>query len=197
MTAPGPAWRTAPVPGHTRPVTSGPEILTADGTLTAEGTDETGWLASAVTLAAGSVAGGGGPFGALVVRDGVVIARGTNQVTRRLDPTAHAEVVAIRAACVALGTFRLTGCVLVASCEPCPLCVSAALWARVDRVVYAADRDMAAAAGFDDRAFYELFATPREQWPVQVVQAGAAQLAATDPDAPFAAWRNRVDRTDY
>ncbi len=178
-------------------MTSGPEIPTADTILTADLTDEAGWLASTVALAAESVAGGGGPFGALVVRDGVVIAHGTNQVTRNLDPTAHAEVVAIRAACAALGTFQLTGCVLVASCEPCPLCVSAALWARMDRVLYAADRDMAAAAGFDDRAFYDLFATPREQWPVQVVQAGAAQLVATDPDAPFAAWRGRVDRTDY
>ena len=150
------------------------------------------WLEEAVALAVGNVAAGGGPFGALIVRDGAVIATGVNAVTTTNDPTAHAEVVAIRAACQKLGDFRLIGCLLVTSCEPCPLCLAAALWARVERVVYAADRDDAARGGFDDRAFYELFATPREQWPMAVTSAPIA-----DPVAPFTAWQAKPDRVDY
>ncbi|WP_216208890.1 nucleoside deaminase [Amycolatopsis aidingensis] len=150
------------------------------------------WLAEAVRIATANVAAGGGPFGALVVRDGTVLATGTNQVTPTLDPTAHAEVVAIRAACAVLGDFRLTGCVLVSSCEPCPLCLSAALWARVDRVLYAADRHDAAAAGFDDREFYDLFSTPRETWSLPV-----AQLVTTHHTAPFEAWHANPDKLAY
>ncbi|MBP2323737.1 tRNA(Arg) A34 adenosine deaminase TadA [Kibdelosporangium banguiense] len=150
------------------------------------------WLAQALRLATENVAAGGGPFGAIVVRDGSVIATGTNQVTPTLDPTAHAEIVAIRNACQAIGDFRLTGCVLVSSCEPCPLCLSAALWARLDRVIYAADRHDAAAAGFDDRAFYDLFAQPRETWPVPV-----HCIRADAYDAPFKAWSANTDRIDY
>ncbi|MDP9799741.1 tRNA(Arg) A34 adenosine deaminase TadA [Catenuloplanes nepalensis] len=150
------------------------------------------FLDLAVESAVANVHTGGGPFGALVVRDGEVVATGVNEVTTTLDPTAHAEVVAIRAACRALGTFKLDGCVLVSSCEPCPLCLAAALWARVDRVVYAADRHDAADAGFDDRAFYDLFAQPREEWQVPVVQ-----LETTDRVAPFTAWANRPDRVEY
>lgn len=155
-------------------------------------TAERGWLDEAIALAVGSVEQGGGPFGAVVVRAGEIIATGTNQVTNSLDPTAHAEVVAIRAACSRLGDFRLAGCVLVSSCEPCPLCLAASLWARVDRVVYAADRDDAAEAGFDDRAFYELFERPRDGWPVPVVATPGG--AAT---APFGAWLARADRVEY
>ncbi|WP_027006761.1 nucleoside deaminase [Conexibacter woesei] len=150
------------------------------------------WLAEAVALAVGNVEAGGGPFGALVVRDGAIVATGVNQVTTTNDPTAHAEVVAIRAACRELDDFRLSGCVLVSSCEPCPLCLAAALWARVDRVVYAADRHDAARGGFDDRAFYELFATPREQWPM-----GVDGVPVGERDAPFDAWRAKPDRVDY
>lgn len=155
-------------------------------------TDDRMFLDLALAAAVTSVHEGGGPFGALVMRDGEVIATGVNQVTATLDPTAHAEVVAIRAACRALGTFKLDGCVLVSSCEPCPLCLAAALWARVDRVVYAADRHDAADAGFDDRAFYDLFARPREEWPVTVTQAESG-----DRVAPFTAWANRSDRVEY
>lgn len=155
-------------------------------------TEDQKWLGEAIRLATENVEAGGGPFGAVVVRDGSVIATGTNQVTPALDPTAHAEVVAIRAACQAVGDFQLTGCVLVSSCEPCPLCISAALWARVDKVLYAADRDDAAVAGFDDRAFYDLFTTPRESWPVPV-----AQLSTVDHRAPFDAWLSKPDRLAY
>src|SRR5438874_606486 len=109
------------------------------------------WLDRAVALATENVEAGGGPFGALIIRgDSELISVGVNRVTRDIDPTAHAEVVAIREACRKLSDFRLDGCVLVTSCEPCPLCLAAALWSRVDQVVYAADRYDAASAGFDD-----------------------------------------------
>ena len=150
------------------------------------------WLDRAIALAQENVETGGGPFGAVVVRGDEVIATGTNLVTPTLDPTAHAEVVAIRSACAAVGDFRLPGCVLVSSCEPCPLCLAAALWARVDAVYYAADRHDAARAGFDDREFYELFAAPRDTWPVAV-----AQVAHLDAVAPFTAWGRRSGRVDY
>jgi guanine deaminase len=156
-------------------------------------TASTDWaLRHVVECAVQNVAAGGGPFAALVVEGDRVVAEGVNRVTRDLDPTAHAEVVAIRAACRTLDRFSLAGCVLVASCEPCPLCLSAALWARVDRVVYVADRDDAARAGFDDRAFYELFDRPRTTWPVPVEQ------TRTDGDgAPFDAWLAKPDRIAY
>lgn len=150
------------------------------------------WALRAVELAVDNVEAGGGPFGALVVRDGTVIATGVNTVTTTNDPTAHAEVVAIRTACQAIGDFRLTGCVLVSSCEPCPLCLAAALWARVERVLYAADRHDAARCGFDDLAFYEMFATPREQWPMTVTS-----TPVSNASAPFAAWRAKPDRVEY
>ena len=99
--------------------------------------------------------GRGGPFGAVVARDGTIVARGWNAVTSSNDPTAHAEVVAIRRTCRKLGTFSLAGCILYASCEPCPMCLAAAYWSRVDRLVYAATRDDAARAGFDDAFIYD------------------------------------------
>ena len=101
------------------------------------------------------LAGHGGPFGAVVVMDGKVVAEGWNQVTSTNDPTAHAEVVAIRRACAALNRFDLRGATLYSSCEPCPMCLASALWARVDRIVYANTREDAAAIGFDDAPFYE------------------------------------------
>lgn len=153
---------------------------------------ESAWLSEAIRLATANVESGGGPFGAVIVRDGQIIATGTNQVTPTLDPTAHAEVVAIRQACQEIGDFRLTGCVLVSSCEPCPLCLAASLWARLDRVVYAADRDDAAVAGFDDRAFYDMFEQQRGDWSIPVVQ-----LSTTDGKAPFSAWLSRSDRVEY
>jgi len=154
--------------------------------------DEGRWLKAVVDRATTNVADGGGPFAAIVVRGDVVVADGVNRVTRDLDPTAHAEVVAIRTACRALGTHVLTGTVLVSSCEPCPLCLSAALWARVDAVVYAAGRDDAARGGFDDRAFYELFDRPRDTWELSV-----RQVRGPDDAAPFDAWLGKADRVDY
>ncbi|MDO8336805.1 MAG: nucleoside deaminase [Microcella sp.] len=149
-------------------------------------------LDRAISLAARNVAEGGGPFGAIVVTPDGREFTGVNRVTRDNDPTAHAEVVAIRVAARELGTFDLTGCVLYASCEPCPLCLSAALWARLDRVVFAADRHDAARAGFDDAVFYDLFDTPRDEWPTRVEQAPSTTAAA-----PFDAWRENIERVEY
>jgi guanine deaminase len=150
------------------------------------------WLERAVALALANVADGGGPFGALVVRDGRVLAEGQNRVTRDTDPTAHAEVQAIRAACRAAGDFALPGATVYSSCEPCPMCLATALWARVGRIVFAADRDDAARGGFDDRVFYELFETPRERWHVAIEQQRPEGAAA-----PFDAWLANGGRTDY
>ena len=154
--------------------------------------DEDRRLRAVIDRATANVVDGGGPFAALVVRGGVVVADGVNRVTRDDDPTAHAEVVAIRTAGRTLGTHLLTGTVLVCSCEPCPLCLAAALWARVDEVVYAADRDDAAHGGFDDRAFYELFDRPRDTWELPV-----RQVRRPDATAPFDAWLDKADRVDY
>lgn len=150
------------------------------------------FLARAIELATENVANGGGPFGALIVHDGRVLAEGQNRVTATLDPTAHAEVVAIRAACQAIQSFSLEGATLYTSCEPCPLCLAAALWARVDRVVFAADRHDAAAGGFDDLEFYELFARARDTWDVRIDSVRPDNAAQ-----PFEAWAKLENRTEY
>lgn len=154
--------------------------------------DDAHWIARAIELATKNVANEGGPFGAVIVRDGVIIGEGQNRVTATLDPTAHAEVVAIRAACQSVGDFALTGATLYTSCEPCPLCLAASLWARLDRVVFAADRDDAARGGFDDREFYELFARDRSTWNVAIDTIRPANAAA-----PFDAWLAQTARTEY
>ncbi len=148
-------------------------------------------LRSAVELAARNVAAGGGPFGAVLVTADGQRFEGVNRVTLDLDPTAHAEVCAIRNACRALGRFSLAGSTLYASCEPCPMCLASALWARVDAVYFAADRNAAAAAGFDDATFYTYFdAGGGDLMPVtQVLVAGAAE--------PFDDWVAAPDRTEY
>ena len=153
---------------------------------------DTRWLERTVEVATLNIANGGGPFGALIVRDGSLVAEGQNRVTADLDPTAHAEVVAIRAACRAEQSFSLAGATLYTSCEPCPLCLSAALWARVDRVVFAADRHDAARGGFDDLEFYDLFARDRESWHIAVESVRIPQSPA-----PFDAWLAHEARTDY
>lgn len=148
-------------------------------------------LARAIALATESATSGGGPFGALVVTADGRAFEGTNQVTVANDPTAHAEVTAIRAAGSGLGTFDLRGAVLYSSCEPCPMCLGAALWARIDRVVFAADRQDAADAGFDDAAFYTYFESDdRALMPLRHQPLDART-------APFDAWRDNPARTDY
>lgn len=155
------------------------------------GPDDVAFLTRACELAAASASGSGGPFGALVVRDGAAVATGTNRVTTDDDPTAHAEVVALRAAGRALGTHDLSGCVLYASCEPCPMCAAAAWWSRVDRVVFAASASDAADAGFDDGGFWAAMRGTGPE-PVRTVQ--VAVDAAADP---FLAWAANPDRVEY
>lgn len=150
------------------------------------------FLEEAVELARKNVLDGGGPFGAVIAQNGKVVARGVNRVTQDNDPTAHAEVQAVRAACQVRGDFQLRGMTLYSSCEPCPMCMATALWSRVDRVLFAGDRHDAARGGFDDLAFYELFATPREQWDTEV-----AEVRTSYPAAPFDEWLNNEARTAY
>lgn len=117
---------------------------------------DTYFLRKAINLAEeGMRQNSGGPFGAVVVKEGMVVAEAYNAVTSTKDPTAHAEMVAIREACKSLDSFQLTGCTLYTSCEPCPMCLGAIYWARLDRVVYAADRTDAAVIHFDDEFIYE------------------------------------------
>ena len=148
--------------------------------------------AAIAEASAGLAAGDGGPFGAVVTRDGLVIARGHNQVVGLNDPSAHAEVQAIRAACRELGTFDLSGCEIYATCEPCPMCFSAIHWARLDRVHFGASRGDAAAVGFDDAAIYDVLAERCE--PAFDVQRGV------DADACrrlMQQWRDDEDRVPY
>ncbi len=136
--------------------------------------------------------GRGGPFGAVVARGGVLVARGWNAVTSCLDPTAHAEVVAIRRACRKLGAFRLDGCVLYTSCEPCPMCLAAAYWARVERIVYAATREDAARAGFDDATIYREVPLAPEARSLH-----ADHLLRPEAAAAFEEWLAKPDRVRY
>lgn len=152
------------------------------------------YLSRAVTMAAENVANNGGPFGAVVVTADGRAFDGLNRVTESNDPTAHAEVTAIRAACSGLETFDLDGAVLYSSCEPCPMCLASALWARIDHVVFAADRHDAAAAGFDDAVFYNYFDTPVEQRSMPVRQMEPDGVVAA---APFDAWKANSTRVAY
>lgn len=152
-------------------------------------------LARAIEIATENVRNAGGPFGAVVVSADGRVFEGVNRVTADLDPSAHAEVTAIRRACQGLGTFDLSGATLYASCEPCPMCLGAALWARVDRVYFAADREDAAAAGFDDARFYQYFdggPEHREAMPVaSVVLPDEVRVA------PFTEWHRTTTRIEY
>jgi tRNA(Arg) A34 adenosine deaminase TadA len=134
----------------------------------------------------------GGPFAALVAKDGKVIGEGANNVTSTNDPTAHAEIVAIRAACRALGTFQLTGCDLYTTCEPCPMCLGAIYWARPARVFYAGVAADAADAGFDDAFIYEELRRPPELRRIPMTQ-----LLREEALTIFAAWKQQPNKTQY
>lgn len=150
------------------------------------------WMAEAIALAVENVRRGGGPFGAVVVKDGVVVARGANAVTVLNDPTAHAEVMAIRAACQALGTFELAECDLYASCEPCPMCLGAIYWARMRCCYWAATRDDAARAGFDDALIYrQMNVRPEER----IVR--CSHLLVRGSCDPFEAWVRLEQKRTY
>jgi guanine deaminase len=137
-------------------------------------------------------AGEGGPFGAIVVHEGKIVGRGWNRVTSTNDPTAHAEIVAIREACAELKTFSLAGCEIYTSCEPCPMCFAAICWARLERIYYAANCHDAAAAGFDDCQFYREVALPPNERSIPMVQD-----LQDEARKAFQAWMRRTDRTPY
>jgi guanine deaminase len=136
--------------------------------------------------------GAGGPFGAVIVKAGKVIAEGWNKVTSTNDPTAHAEVAAIRQACEKLGTFSLEGCDIYASCEPCPMCLAAIYWARIDRVFFANSREDAAAIGFDDEFLYREIPKPITERAIPT-----KRLALPEAEAVFAEWREKTDKVQY
>lgn len=140
----------------------------------------------------GMANGEGGPFGAVVVKDGHVIATGNNRVTSTNDPTAHAEIVAIREACRRLGSFQLDGCVLYTSCEPCPMCLGAIYWARPALVFFGCTRHDAAAIDFDDDFIYREIAAPLHERRIEMTP-----LLREEALAVFAAWREKADKTPY
>ncbi len=137
-------------------------------------------------------AGAGGPFGAIVVKDGAIIAEGWNRVTSENDPTAHAEITAIRNACDTLASFSLEGCEIYTSCEPCPMCLAAIYWARIDRIFFANTREDAAAIGFDDAHIYDEVAKPIEDRVIPTIK-----LAMPEAEAVFAEWQAKPDKILY
>ncbi len=161
-------------------------------TATAEDLDRVFLLRAVHLSRARMEAGFGGPFGAVVVRDGEVIADGWNEVTSANDPTAHAEVVAIRRACAVLEGFSLSGATIYASCEPCPMCLAAIYWARLDRLVYANTRDQAAAVGFDDAFIYDEVPKPPLSRALPT-----RHLPLDEAEAAFRAWADKPDKAGY
>ncbi|MCI7661217.1 MAG: nucleoside deaminase [Bacteroidales bacterium] len=150
------------------------------------------YLRQAVEIAKQNIEKGGGPFGAIIVKDNEVVAHCGNSVTNDNDPTAHAEVNCIRSACKKLNTFDLSGCVIYSSCEPCPMCLSAIYWARLDRLVYAATRQDAAGAGFDDEFIYKEIPLANSQRSLE-----CNHFSLEDGYAPFEIWNSKSDKTEY
>lgn len=151
------------------------------------------WMKEAIRLAVENVQlGRGGPFGAVVVRDGQLIATGVNLVTATNDPTAHAEVVAIRAACQKLGSFQLKGCELYTTCEPCPMCLGSIYWARPDVFYYACTRENAAAVGFDDHLIYNEISLPPGERSIP-----GRCLLPDEGNKPFIEWANSLQKQHY
>ncbi|ELR72033.1 Guanine deaminase [Fulvivirga imtechensis AK7] len=136
--------------------------------------------------------GNGGPFGAVVVKDGKIIAHGTNQVTATNDPTAHAEVVAIRKACEILGSFQLDGCEIYTSCEPCPMCLGAIYWARPDKIYYANTKEDAAAINFDDQFIYDEI-----ERPISERKLFTQQMLRDEAIEAFKKWSESSDKIEY
>ena len=156
-------------------------------------TDHDKFMRMAIDLAENNVTQGqGGPFGAVIVKDGMVVARSANKVVPTNDPTAHAEVSAIRLACQELGTFSLEGCVIYTSCEPCPMCLGAIYWARIDHIYYANTKADAAAIGFDDQFIYEELDLPMNQRKLPVIQ-----LMRDEALNAFKLWETSEKKTEY
>lgn len=136
--------------------------------------------------------GKGGPFGSVIVKDGKIIARGTNEVTANNDPTAHAEVVAIRNACKTINSFDLSGCEIYASCEPCPMCLGAIYWAHIDKLYFANTKEDAASINFDDHFIYEELSKPVEER-----QLFTRQLLREEALEAFVKWQRAAKKTEY
>ena len=150
------------------------------------------WMQEAATLALNNIDAGGGPFGAVIVKDGQIIGRGANRVTANLDPTAHAEVMAIRQACQTIDSFKLNGATLYTSCEPCPMCLAAAYWSRVDRVVFGCTQDDAAAIGFDDAFLYRELQLSHEDRSLPIQGLGRENALRA-----FQRWESSEDKVPY
>ena len=149
-------------------------------------------MRKAIQLSDENVANGGGPFGAVIVKDGEVIATGVNRVTANHDPTAHAEVSAIRSACQKLGTFDLRGCEIYTSCEPCPMCLGAIYWARIGKIYYGNNKADAKEIGFDDSFIYDEMALPMEKRSLPI-----ENLLPDEAIHTFEAWRDKTDKIEY
>lgn len=165
--------------------------------MTAEGgrapMTETEFMRRAIAISERTMAAGtGGPFGAVITRDGAIIAEGRNAVTSANDPTAHAEIMAIREACRALDSFSLAGCEIYTSCEPCPMCLSAIYWARIGHIHYANSREDAAGIGFDDAHIYDQIGLP-----IDARSIPASRVLADEAAAAFRAWREKPDKVPY
>ena len=154
--------------------------------------DDEKFMQQAIDLSIDNVANGGGPFGAVIVRDGEVIATGANRVTANCDPTAHAEVNAIRAACAKLKSFKLTGCTIYTSCEPCPMCLSAIYWAGIDRIFYGNTKLDAKQINFDDSFIYDQIALDYSERSIPCINIMREQALAG-----FRAWTAKEDKIDY
>ena len=151
------------------------------------------FMARAIQLSIENVhSGRGGPFGAVIVKDGAVIAEGANQVTSSKDPTAHAEILAIRAACAKLGVFELSGCEIYTSCEPCPMCLGAIYWSRLSRIYFATVAADASRIGFDDSLIYREIAQPLTHRSIPMVQMMREQALAA-----FRAWEEKPNKIVY
>jgi guanine deaminase len=150
------------------------------------------FMARAIQLSIDNVHSGGGPFGAVITQGGELVAESGNRVTVTNDPTAHAEVLAIRQACARLGVFELRDCELYTSCEPCPMCLGAIYWARLDRIYFASTAEDAAQAGFDDSFIYRELDLPHPHRRIPAIQ-----MMREDALAGFRAWIEKQDKTKY
>jgi guanine deaminase len=155
--------------------------------------DKSEFMREAIKLSVDNVeSGNGGPFGAVIVKDGKIIARGANSVTSNNDPTAHAEVMAIRKACEILGTFQLEGCEIYTSCEPCPMCLGAIYWARPDRIYFANTKEDATAINFDDQFIYEEIARP-----IKERKLFTEQILRDEAQKAFKKWGESMNKVEY
>jgi tRNA(Arg) A34 adenosine deaminase TadA len=155
--------------------------------------DKKKYMKVAIDLASeNSSMNAGGPFGAIVVKDGEIVGRGVNKVTATNDPTAHAEIVAIREAAITLNTFNLEGCEIYTSCEPCPMCLGAIYWARINMLYYAGTKDDAAKADFDDSAIYKEFCLPKEKRFIP-----SSQMMREEAVKVFEEWIKSDDKIPY